>query len=314
AALAAAAWAVGTDSALALGLLLLLAGGFGSAAHSAGGRAISAAFPQRLHGTALSIRHTAIPIGGVLGGVLVPWSVVGWGADAALAGTAIAGAAVAVGLWVALRGAQRAVPRSVERRSALRARSPLRSPPLWLLASGCASVAFVQLGIASFLTLQLVDEAGLSLGAAAAIFAGAQLAGAGARVMLGIWSDRVAERIALLRTVFIGVLVLVLASVAVTQPRVDGMLLALILVVTTSWQGVAVAAAASMSPDGRTGSTLGMQTTLNAVACTIAPAAIGVLLHVWGWTSVEVLLAVMCAIAVLGLTFAGRARQAVGAR
>ena len=309
----ATAWAAGARHAVPLTLLLLLTNFFGSATHSAGGRAISAVFPRHQHGTVLSIRHTAIPIGGVVGGLAVPAAVQRAGFDAALVGFAVAGLMVAIALWAALAHVEVVQRASDGTADAARGRTPLRSRALWLLAIGCSSVAFVQLGIASFLTVQLVDDSRITLETAALVFAGAQLAGAVGRVVLGIWSDQVRDRIVLLRGVFAGVLVLVGGAVVATNPRVDGALLTLILVLATVWQGVGVAAAASLAPAGRTGSTLGMQTTLNAAAFTIAPIVFGVVLHHGGWTSVELLLAVMVLLSITALTavIRGRGRAAL---
>ncbi|MCW2972692.1 MAG: major facilitator superfamily 1 [Thermoleophilia bacterium] len=304
----ATAWAAHAGDVPLLTGLLLVTNAFGSATHSAGGRAISAVFPQHQHGTVLSIRHTAIPIGGVVGGLAVPAAVEVASFAWALVGFAALGLVVALVLWVALAHVEH-VQRADTAAPLPRGRSPLQRPELWLLAVGCSSVAFVQLGIASFLTLQLVDEAGLTLRRAALAFAAAQLVGAAGRVVLGVWSDRVRDRLALLRGVFVGVFALVVGAVLVTDPSVDGVLLSLILVLSTTWQGVGVAAAASLAPAGRTGSTLGMQTTLNAAAFTIAPIVIALVLHRAGWTGVEFVLAGMVVVAVVALTMARVSRD-----
>ncbi|MBC7460089.1 MAG: MFS transporter [Thermoleophilia bacterium] len=305
----ASAWAAHDQPVALLTLLLLITNAFGSATHSAGGRAISAVFPQRRHGTVLSIRHTAIPIGGFVGGLAVPAAVAGASLAWALVGFAALGLVVALALWLTLAHVE-VVQRAVTTAPLPRGRSPLHRPVLWLLAIGCSSVAFVQLGIASFLTIQLVDDGGLTLSRAALVFAAAQLVGAAGRVALGIWSDRVRDRLALLRGVFAGVFVLVVGAVLVTNPSVDGVLLTLILVLSTTWQGVGVAAAASLAPEGRTGSTLGMQTTLNAAAFTIAPIVIAFVLHHGGWTAVELVLGGMVLVAVASLTLARVRRDA----
>lgn len=296
----------------ALTLLLVLTNAFGSATHSAGGRAIAAVFPRHQHGTVLSVRHTAIPIGGVIGGLAVPATVASAGLSAALIGFAGAGIALAVLLWCALAHVDRVTHASIGAPVA-KGLTPLRNRALWLLALGCSSAAFVQLGIASFLTVQLVDEASLTLQRAALLFAAAQLVGAVGRIVIGVLSDRVADRLVLLRRVFAAMLVLVVATVIVTRPGIDGMLLTMILVVTTTWQGVAVAAAAALAPSGRTGATLGMQTTLNAAAFTVAPIVIGLSLHHGGWTTVELVLAVMATLAIVCVTAARSATNRASA-
>ncbi len=272
-------------------LALLASGAFGSAAHSAGGRAISAAFPPRRHGLVLSIRHVAIPVGAAIGGVLVPWLVRHAGIDGAVETFAIGGI-VATILLAALvpssRGARARAAHAAE--TSARGASPLRLPAMWLLAVGAGSLAFVQLGIGSFLTLQLVDRADLRLALAAGIFTGAQLLGAAGRIVLGVWSDRSGDRTRVLQLVAATSGLLVAASIVVPGMLATAMLQALALVVVTSCNGVVVAVAASLAPTGRTGETLGMQTTANAAACSIAPILLGIVLQQSGWFSYELVL------------------------
>ncbi|MCW2923852.1 MAG: major facilitator superfamily 1 [Thermoleophilia bacterium] len=297
-----AAWSLWTEGGtLALCAALFAAGVFGSAAHSAGGRAISAAFAPERHGTVLAIRHTVIPIGGAVGGLLIPalgraaglWAPVAW-----LAGAGVVAAAI---VFVALPGA-RAGGQPGAAPLLVGAPSPLRVRELWLLSLGCAGIAFVQLGVGSFLTVQLVDEAGLTIAAAASVYAVAQLVGAASRIVLGVASDRLGRRAALLRSVATSVAVLVVLALVVPSERVEGALLVATFVGATCWNGVAVAAAATFAPSGRIGATLGMLTTFNAASCAVAPLVLGSVLDHSGWRSFESALLAALALSVLCFT------------
>lgn len=267
------------------GMALLVSGCFGSAAHSAGGRAISASFAPERHGLVLSIRHVAIPVGAALGGIVVPIVVRDAGLGAAAWTAAFAGVVAAALLAIAVPSSRTRAAR-VAREQVTSGPSPLRVLPIWLLAAGAAGLSFVQLGIGSFLTVQLVDRAGMTVVAAAAVFTAAQLGGAAGRVVLGLWSDRAGSRIEVLRAVAVVSLVSVLASLVVPDARAAAFLQAVALVVVTSCNGVVVAVAASIAPEGRTGATLGMQTTANAAACSVAPIVLGVVLGAGaGWTA-----------------------------
>ena len=159
--------------------------------------------------------------------------------------------------------------------------------------------ALVQLGLVSFLTTFLVDEAGHRVAVAATIFSIAQLLGAVGRITLGDISDRVGNPLVVLRT--LAVLGVALAAVALVTPaRIEGVVLAVMLMLFTSWNGVAVAAAARMAPLGRMGATLGMQTTMNAAMGVVAPIAVGAMLSGAGWPLVET-----CALAAFVLAGAG---------
>jgi sugar phosphate permease len=296
---AASAWAAAAFAddgrPVAFGAALLASGLFGSAAHSAGGRAISAAFPVHRHGLVLSIRHVAIPVGAAIGGVLVPLLVRRHGLGPAMVEFAVAGLVAALLLALLVPSSRGAAARAAREQEGARGPSPLRVRSMWLLAAGAGSLAFVQLGIGSFLTVQLVDRTGMQLAAAAAVFTAAQLLGGAGRVVLGVWSDRVRERASVLVGVAAACVALVGASLGVPGATASALLQAAALVVVTSCNGVVVAVAASLAPPGRTGATLGMQTTANAAACAIAPILLGALLERSGWRSYE---AVMTAVLV----------------
>ncbi|MCW2920142.1 MAG: Permease, MFS-type [Thermoleophilia bacterium] len=311
AATAISAWAASQVLVVTFGGALFAAGLFGSAAHSAGGRAISAAYPPERHGFVLAVRHTAIPIGGALGGLFLQAAGRGWGLGPAIGCLALLGLVAAVGI---ARSLPDAVTVAAHELDVSFGASPLREFPLWLLAVGCAGLAFVQLGTGTFLTVHLVDEAGLSLGVAAAIYAAAQLLGASGRIVLGVASDRTRHRTTLLGAVAAVALAVVAVVAIAPWVRVEAVALVAVFVVTTSWNGVAMAAASDMAPDGRTGATLGMLTTANAGACTAAPIILGFVLEHGGWSpftgtlAASLLVALACLLAIPG----ARAARAAG--
>jgi MFS family permease len=131
--------------------------------------------------------------------------------------------------------------------------------------------------------------------------------------VLGIWSDRVSDRVLVLLVTAGLALLLVIAASLVHDPLVSSMLQAVVLVIVTSSNGVVVAVAASLAPPGRTGATLGMQTTANAAACSVAPILLGLMLHRYGWTAyLEVLLLVLVG-SLIALTRLLRARSMTAA-
>lgn len=302
----AAAGAAQGDSARGFGAAMLVSGAFGSAAHSAGGRAISAAFPVERHGLVLSIRHVAIPIGAAIGGVAVPAAAHVHGLGSVAAGSGTAGLLAVVALALLVPSSRSVSARRERARAPAAGRSPLQLPTMWLLAGGAGSLAFVQLGIGSFLTVQLVDRADVSIAAAAAVFTGAQLLGAAGRIVLGVWSDRVRDRVAVLQGTAVVCASLIAGAWIVSDPLVSAVLQAIALVIVTSCNGVVVAVAASLAPPGRTGATLGMQTTANAAACSVAPILLGVVLAQHGWNA---FLAAVAAVLVGSMVALTRLRQ-----
>jgi sugar phosphate permease len=292
AASAAAAAMLLDGSVAAFGVAVLLSGAFGSAAHSAGGRAISASFPPERHGLVLSIRHTAIPIGGAIGGLVVPLVARDAGIETAVAIMAALGAVASIAVWLT-------VPRVVTRATDVDTepaigRSPLREPAMWLLTIGGSSMAFAQLGIGAFLTVQLVGQAERELSVAVAIFTAVQVLGAAGRIVLGIWSDRRGDRVGVLRGIVLVAALLLVPTLLDISSLADGVFYALAVIAVTCSNGVSVATAASFAPPGRTGATLGMQTTGNAAAGAVAPILLGAVLEAFGWHGFE-----LCVLAAL---------------
>lgn len=281
-------------------VLLVATGAAGSAAHSAGGRAIVEAFPPHMHSRVLAIRHTFIPLGGTVGGVTMPSLLRATGLGTALAGAAVFALLLAFAL-------ARAVPRELPTRldgegvALETGPSPLRVPRLWLLGGSCSMLALTQLALVSFLAVFLVDDAGLAAATAGAVFAGSQVIGAVARIAMGDLADRIGDPMLILGAVAAVTLVLLAAALA-APAHLAGFLLAGALLVSTSWNGVAVAAAARLAPDGRTGSTLGMQTTMFATMGVLAPIVVGAVLARASWSPVLAAGIVALAAALVGFT------------
>lgn len=306
-----AAASASPDAVPAFVAALLATGLFGSAAHSAGGRVISASFPPERHGLVLSIRHVAIPVGAAIGGLLVPALVRSSGLEHATLEFGLLGFVAAIVLAVVVPSSRSVAALAARAGEVARGGSPLRLPHMWLLAVGAGSLAFVQLGIGSFLTLQFVDRAEVALAIAAGVFTAAQLAGAAGRIVLGIVSDRARDRVGVLIAVGLVAMSLVAVSLLTSSAVLATTLQAIALVAVTSCNGVVVAVAASLAPPGRTGATLGMQTTANAAACAIAPIGLGFVLAQAGWMPYLWTLVASCAVSLAALTVLRRRRPAL---
>jgi sugar phosphate permease len=273
-----------TESASALVACLVVAGAFGSSANAASGRAVVEWFGPGQRGFALGLRHMSTPLGGAIAALLLPLAVHQGGIGAAMVGLAIACAVGALAAIVGLRrpdpapgaGALDDPPPTV---------GPLRDRAIWRLSLGTASVVLAQLSLLSFTALYLHEERGWSVGAAAGALALIQFGGAGARVLAGVWSDRLRLRIRPLRTLALaGAAATLLAAVLVPAP--DGATaLALVAagVLTMAGNGISFAAAAEMAGPGRVGTALGLQNTVLFVAVAIAPPAFGLAVGALSW-------------------------------
>jgi predicted MFS family arabinose efflux permease len=168
----------------ALLALLVVAGITSAGATPAGGRLVLLAFPRNRRGLALGIRHTGVPIGGVVGAVLLPWLAhsAGWRWALAAAGVILAVAVLPLAHSRAGgRGPKRVdlgpQPKGFDRN--------VKLLTLWacILVTG-------QFAVIAFLALDMHQGAGLSLPKASLLVAVAQAAGIAGRVLWGAFSDR----------------------------------------------------------------------------------------------------------------------------
>ena len=274
--------------------LLTLATMLGASVSAASGRAVMGWFSPAERGFALGIRQTAVPLGWAVAALAVPPVVAAGGVDAALGalgGLLCAAAAVGAALL-------REAPPGTEE-PGTHASQPLRDGRLWRLCLGSSFYVAVQIAIGSFLVVYLADERGLSLSAAGLALAVVSVFGGVLRVVLGRVSDRIASRVVPLRRVGLALA----ASVAVAAALVGApnALLVPALVVagglSASWNGLSFTAAAELAGRARAGAALGLQQTVLAAGCLVAPVPFAALVE---WVSWQVAFAVLAALPVLG--------------
>ena len=175
--------------------LLVVAGALGASVNAASGRAVMWWFGAQERGLALGIRQTAIPIGGAAAAAGLPWLASAGGTRLAffvLGCWCIGGALVAGALM------REAPARTPELGDVTR---PARDPRMWLLAGGSALYLTAQIALTGFVVLFLHEHRGMSAHTAAALLAGINVLGIGARIGTGRWSDRLRTRLEPLRMI-----------------------------------------------------------------------------------------------------------------
>lgn len=212
---------------LALGLLLV--GVMGGSVNGASGRAVMAWFDEGERGLAMSIRQTAVPLGGGLGALALPWlaSQVGFAAVFGLLGGLCAGAALLTLGWlrepdrasatparatIAGRtfsgappaGATRVQAPSSDTRSASHPAhptpsSPLRDARVWRAALAIGLLCSPQFAVLTFATVFLHDYSGAGIATLTAVMVAVQVGAMVARIASGRWTDRRGNRRAYLR-------------------------------------------------------------------------------------------------------------------
>lgn len=259
---------------------LVAVGALGASVNAASGRAVMGWFGEEERGLALGIRQTAIPIGGAAAAASLPWLASSGGTRLAfltLAAGCVAGAALAGALL-------RDTPaRPAEASDAIGA--PLRDPRMWLLGGGSALYLVAQIAITSFVVLFLHQHRGLSPHAAAAVLAGINVLGIGARIGAGRWSDSRRARLRPMRQIGIALAV----STGAVAVLVDAPLPVLLPVIVVcgvlgiAWNGLSFTAAAETAGPARSGAALGLQQTLLGVTGAGVPPAFAALVAASSW-------------------------------
>ena len=272
------------DSFWPLVALVTLAGMLAAAVNAATGRAVMSWFPASERGFALGIRQTAVPVGAGLGALALPALEASYGLDAAFLALAVVSALAATAAFVWLREA----PGFPDEAIAPYVASPLRDRRLWQLAAGSTLLVSVQIALTGFVVLFLHEERGLSPGAAGAVLAVINVAGAVLRIGLGRLSDRIGSRLRPLRTLSLGL------SVSTgrrprcphggvrTRPRRRALVAAGSL--SVGWNGLSFTATAELAGRARSGAALGFQQTALGFGSMVAPLAFAALVSATSWS------------------------------
>ncbi|MDX6438026.1 MAG: hypothetical protein QOF45_609 [Gaiellaceae bacterium] len=278
--------------------LLFLAGIASAGATPAGGRLVLLAFPRNRRGLALGIRQTGVPIGGVVGALLLPWiaHTAGWRWSLAVAGMILA---VAV-LPLAHSKAGGRVRELIE-----------PAPHLWpgtdrnirLLTLWACLLVTGQFSVLAFLALDLHESAHLSLPAASLLVAVAQGAGVAGRVLWGVFSDRAVahgRKPQLLALTAVGLLA-VLLLLAVPRSVPTAVLVAVAALVgfaLMGFQGLWITVLAETAGPDRVGAATGLAVTFVIASAALAPPLYGLAADVAGtYRAVWAVLAVVLAAA-----------------
>jgi MFS family permease len=248
-------------------VLLILAGGLGSVASPACGRAVMRAVPVKERGTALGVWQMAVPAGGALAAIALPMlSESRIGLSFLLLGGLSAFAGLCSGIFLR----PDAAPREVLAGSAV---TPLRERYIWLLAVGGALMTIGQFSFLTYLTILLTSLQGLSYSSAAAILALVLLIGALGLAGAGHLTNRRYRRVDLLRS---GALVsgLGLAAFGVVVPGPNGIVIlatVLIGVISVVSNGLIFAVASDIGGRERAATTVGLQTSVITASAVVGP-------------------------------------------
>ncbi|KVL26299.1 MFS transporter [Burkholderia territorii] len=279
----------------------------GGSVNGSSGRAVMRWFGERERGLAMSIRQTAVPLGGGVGAALLP-SLASHAGFAAVYGALMllcAGSAALTWRWLheppdAPASAHRPAGQQ-QHQPAAPARSPLASGRVWRIVLGIGALCAPQFAVLTFATVFLHDFGRLGLAGISAAMVALQLGAMVMRVWSGRHTDRHGNRRAYLRgsvCVAAGSFALLAAATA-GSPHVPLAAIVAILVFAgicvSAWHGVAYTELATLAGANHAGTALGMANTIVYLGLFATPLAIPPLLAVSSWSVVWLAAALVAA-------------------
>ncbi|RWE43008.1 MAG: MFS transporter [Mesorhizobium sp.] len=285
----------GIPDVMLLAASLLVTGLLGGSVNGSSGRAIMAWFRENERGFAMSIRQTAVPLGGGLGALVLPSLALAFGFAAVFG---LLAAASALSGFFAWRWLHEPPPAGEAHAILSDGPAPLRNIEVWRISTAIGLLCFPQVAVLTFASVFLHDFAGLGTTAISASLAAVQVGAMVMRVWSGRFTDRHGNRRQFLRLcsalsalAFVAIWVLVLAVPAL--PASQSLLIAvlpLVLVVAgisvSAWHGVAYTELATLAGAGHVGTALSLANSFVFVGFFLVPVAIPGLLHLWSWAGV----------------------------
>ncbi|MEV8338967.1 MFS transporter [Leucobacter sp. NPDC077196] len=307
AAAAAALTAALTDGLLPLGIALFCGGAAAASTNAASGRVVVGWFPRHRRGFAMGVRQMSQPLGVAIAAVSVPPLAATLQTTGVFAVIGALLAVITVACAVGIRNPPRPASAPAHRQVAAAQTNPYRASA-FLVRIHAVSVLLVvpQFALATFGMVWLIAGLGWQATAAGLLMGAAQFVGALGRIVIGGVSDRVGERVRVLRWVAIaGVVVMVLlALIGFTHDAIPagfaigGIVLVIATVVSVADNGLAFTSVAEAAGSGWAGRALGVQNTGQFIAASAVGPGIGAAITLLGYPLVFGLVALAPLIAI----------------
>jgi sugar phosphate permease len=285
---------------------LFAAGALGGSVNGSSGRAVMTWFSDAERGFAMSVRQTAIPVGGAVGVAVLPPVASAYGFRAAYLTLAVflLLTAAATARWLRAPGEPAPTAEAVASGP-----SPLRRWDVWRVALAGALLTVPQFAVLSFAGLFLHDAKGAGAAAAAVAVVTAQLGGGALRIWTGRRSDRGGDRRTYIRVIGVIAAVAMAAVAVLTHAPTPVAVLALAAagVAANAWHGVAYTEVAVLAGADRAGTALGLAGTTIFAAGFLTPLLLPVLHGATSWPVVWAA-AGLAALAAVPLTPSARHR------
>ena len=288
---------------VALGLMLVIAGAVGGSINSSSGRAVMSWFQDGERGFAMSIRQTAIPLGGALGSVLIPWVAAVHGFRSAYFTLAAVCALTTLCVWRWIIEVEAPAPAPANAARVATDTSPLRRFDVWKIALAGALLTVPQMAVLTFAAVFLTDHEHMGMVTIAVILVLVQVGGAVLRIVTGRLSDKYKNRREIIRAISV---VAGLSGIGLglgVLAGIGGVWLVALLVLTGlaghAWHGVAFTEIAVMSGVQNAGRAIGMMGTTVFTMSFLTPYGIPFVLQQGTWAHAWALVGVLSLLALL---------------
>lgn len=284
-----------------LGVGLVLVGMLGGSVNSSSGRAVMGWFTDGKRGLAMSIRQTAVPVGGAIGAALLPWLAHRYGFQSVFGVLAVFSVLSALLTWCWLQ--EHAIPAQASSYPAgpVEMHSPLRRLDVWRLAVASGLLTVPQIAVLTFGGVFLHDRKAVDLATIATVIIIVQISGSIARIVMGQRSDKGGNRRTLVRGIGLTTAI-VTACLAIFADAAIHWVIPLVCLsglFASAWHGVAYTEIAVMAGPDRAGTALGIIGMTIFAAAFITPALIPMFLAIGSWQMVWGLIAIAALLAVL---------------
>jgi predicted MFS family arabinose efflux permease len=243
-------------------------------------KAVIGWFPPRQRGTVIGLKQVGLPLGGTLGGLLMPPLALAVGWRTAVAVSALAIAALAALTWLLYRDPREAMPEAARPGAPSSLAEVLRSRDLWLVSIATLIFAGVQTAFLAYLVLYLREGVNLPLLTAARYLVIAQVLGTGGRILFGVLSDGLfggRRRIVLvLAGIGSGACALLMAGTGpATAPWLLAPLAACFGLFGVGWNGVQHTLLAELAGPRAAGTAIGLGLAVSSAGVAIWPPVFG---------------------------------------
>jgi MFS family permease len=282
-----------------------LVGVVGGSVNGSSGRAVMRWFQEGERGLAMSIRQTAVPLGGGLGALILPWLASTGGFRPVYGVLAVMCAFSGVLAWFWLHEPPEAHGGSNASSPMPPAAvvSPLRDRMIWRVVAGIGILCVPQFAVLTFATVFLHDFGHVGIAGITATMVTVQLGAMIMRVASGRFTDKRGNRRSYLRgstLVAVASFVVLGAAVASGHRLPEALLMVLIAfagICVSAWHGVAYTELATLAGKDRAGTALGMVNTGVYLGLFLTPVCIPHLLEIGSWGVVWIAAAVCALVA-----------------